>query len=112
MKIKLIEDIISFLEIEDNWDGYGGVAPKIDVVSKTLFLLAYIDKDKITDYFPNPHGTISIEFKAEGKILSLEIGNDFFAYYINSATTETIFLNNQEYSAKDIELLNKNIQKL
>ena len=74
----LKDEIESFLELKNNWDGYGAT-PVINEVAQSakqlIPLLTSYFIDRITDVFPNPHGTITIEWENRKKEkLSLEIG--------------------------------------
>ncbi|SRR5260221_7551033 len=77
-------EIDKILALKQNWDGQGAV-PVLSEVGETsvkLFNLpAFIDG--VSDIFPNPHGTITIEWtNARKEKLSLEIGVNNYSYFV------------------------------
>ncbi len=81
---KRLDDIRN---LENNWDGYGAYHPSPLIISKTeKFIsllshhnyLAYLDPDLI---YPNPNGTITIEFETDTILISLEIGEKTANYF-------------------------------
>ncbi len=81
----LTELINSFGELEENWDGYGGIPVIKDIIDITLKLIEDIGnhKDKIDDIFPNSHGTITIEWITNSnEKLVLEIGVNNYSYFL------------------------------
>jgi len=88
-------EIKNFEELGENWDGYGAVPviPEIARVAETLLNILGSFIDGITDVFPNPHGTITIEWENRNdEKLSLEIGKDNYSYFIrfNNETPELV----------------------
>ena len=87
MNIVDVKSILSDLEkINDNWDGYGGSKPLEEIIERTnnfvTTKLTTIELDKLTDIYPNPNGTISLEFeKNKSRRISLEIGLNSASYY-------------------------------
>lgn len=95
-------------EIEDNWDGYGGIKPNEIILEKTeTFLkekLTTIELDKLTDIYPNPNGTISLDFKRDiHRMISLEIGMDKISYYFRLDSEKTNY--NDHSDIDDIKLI-------
>lgn len=72
--------------LRDNWDNYGGYAPNSTIVNKVEDFLESLPK-KYTDLleddsiFPNPHGTISVEWRKSNYILSIEFGEEKSSFY-------------------------------
>ena len=115
MENKLIDDIITFSKIGNNWDGYCGVPTKLDVIRNTLLLLTYIEskcRDKITEYYPNPHGTISLECENENILVSVEVGKDSFGYFISNNNGEMEYFNKQLLEENYFDKLKKRIEAL
>lgn len=76
-KTELQEYLDEIKLLEDNWDGYGAIKVSEDVINKfNEFINALEDNhfNLIDDLFPNPNGTITIEFDKDDKRLVLEIG--------------------------------------
>lgn len=81
-KFEVLDDITMFSTIGINWDGFGGYAPSEKCVINTLKIIGTLDNNltnKVTNYFPNPHGTISVEFK--DYLLMMEVGDSTFTWF-------------------------------
>jgi hypothetical protein len=73
------EVISSFAHLEEDWDGYGASVPRtqtirqaqklIDLLPKKVFTLLHVD-----DIWITPYGTIEMDFKKRGNLVSVEIG--------------------------------------
>jgi hypothetical protein len=96
----LKNQIDSFTELEANWDGYDGVALLETISTKAKQFIALLDDiyiDKITDLYPNTHGTITIDWDNEkGEKLSLEIGENNHSYFIDKIDSKPSFFNAQD----------------
>jgi hypothetical protein len=95
----LKEEIDNFATLENNWDGYGATPVVNNIVqsAKQLIpLLASYFIDHVTDVFPNPHGTITIEWENRKKEkLSLEIGENNYSYFVKYNNTNPKFINGE-----------------
>lgn len=82
-------EIESFVNLSDNWDGYAAIPlyKPTAIKAKTFLLEIQEFVQYIDDIFPNPYGTLTIEFvnKEKDIKLSLEIGLTKYGYF----TTET-----------------------
>jgi hypothetical protein len=84
------KEIDDFTLLKSNWDGYGGT-PVLDTIAQIAkqFIPMLNDSfiDRITDIYPNPHGTITIEWKnSKNEKLSLEIGEKNYSYFVKYQT--------------------------
>ncbi|QOD59428.1 hypothetical protein H9I45_08580 [Polaribacter haliotis] len=113
-KKEVIQDILSFKSLVNNWDGYKALPLEIESASNTIYLINLLD-DKIVgsldDLYPNPHGTISFEWtnKLNEKVY-LEVGNESFSYFAKFNSSEPLFFDNLEISDENIEMLAKYIR--
>lgn len=115
MNIVEVKSILSDLEnINDNWDGYGGSKPLEEIIERTnnfvTTKLTTIELDKLTDIYPNPNGTISLEFeKNKSRRISLEIGINSVCWYFRVEENNVEFNDNMEINddklINDIKLL-------
>jgi len=74
-----------FVGLENNWDGYGGVPLLKSIANKAKSFIPLLSGDlidKISDIFPNNHGTITIEWENKKEKLSLEIGETNYSYFV------------------------------
>lgn len=84
------ELFIEFTELNENWDGYGGIPllPEIAKIANNFILLLNTSQvDAITDIYPNPHGTISFEWNGNIGKMVLEIGKSGYSYFIQYLTS-------------------------
>jgi hypothetical protein len=113
---ELLMEIDNFKKLEYNWDGYGAIPVEKDSINNTINILEKIGDDnisKVNGIYPNTHGTISIEFENnQSEKLNLEIGNTYFAYYLELNGLDVKFYNNLIFSHENIENLIKNINLL
>lgn len=116
IKDEIIQEILSFKSLKENWDGYGAIPLEVQSASNALSILNKIDDksiSKINEIYPNTHGTVTIEFENQNlEKLNLEIGNNSFAYYLELNNMEVSFFNNLSFSNENIKELIKNIQSI
>ena len=82
---ELIEQINEISLLSENWDGYNAIPVLPEIIEKTKQFINYLPKDvinKVTDIYPNPNGTISIDFENNNDKLGLEIGKTSASYFI------------------------------
>jgi hypothetical protein len=114
--------IDSFVNLKKDWDGYNGVPVFDDIATKAKSFISILDDtfiDKISDVFPNPTGTLVIEWENDSEEkLSLEIGQDNFSYFIRYKNNPPEFINGENVTdnLKDIQsslckLFGKEIRK-
>ncbi len=111
----LKDEIDSFLELKNNWDGYGA-SPVINEVAQAtkrlIPLLASHLIDRVTDVFPNPHGTITIEWENRTKErLSLEIGQNNYSYFVKLNNTNPKFINGENILT-DLKVITSDLGEL
>lgn len=78
-------------KLQSNWDGYGAMAPSPDILEKVRLFLKNIPSQllsilDVNDIYPNPNGTITIEWHHSENLASLEFGINTANYFtrINS----------------------------
>jgi len=96
----LIQEVENFVSLQENWDGYKSVPvlPEIGEIAKNLFrILDARDIENVSDIFPNPNGTISVEWENNLKEkLSLEIGESNYSYFIKRQNEPPTFVNGKD----------------
>lgn len=104
-KKDIIEKIVAFKTLVNNWDGYGSIPLEVKTATNAIQLLDFLPEmviGRITDFFPNPQGTINFVWENEShEIVSLEIGNDTMSYYIKTSDQEPRFFNNIEINEEE-----------
>lgn len=108
-KNTLVKEILSFKSLNNNWDGYGSYPLEVESASNALMLLDKFSEEiisKIIEVYPNPHGTVSMEWENSSKeTLVLEIGNTSMSYFVEILGKETIYQNNKPFNATEINKL-------
>lgn len=94
MKNKILESIKTFTELEHNWDGYGAV-PLLDQIYLNGVLIINELNILPEDYFPNPHGTLSLEYEINDGILFIEIGLTGLTYSFKDQSEDSIPINGE-----------------
>lgn len=115
-KHSIIRNILSFKSLNRSWDGYNAIPLEIDSATNAIELIDLIGENlfcKINDYYPNPNGTITLEWtnKLDEKI-SVEVGNNSYSYFVDLSSKEVQFFNNQYANKKDAKKLAEYIQIL
>ena len=112
---QLADEISNFTVLVQNWDGYNAIPVYPEIANKTISFLKKFDPlwlNNISDIFPNPAGTITIEWeKNSDESLILEIGKNNYSYFIKYKNKDPLF-----YDGLDIlshfEDFAKNLSKL
>ncbi len=102
--------IDNFVDLDDNWDGYGGIPVYPEVAKNAKKILRTLDPEyvrKITDIFPNPHGTVTIEWENNKGKFSLEIGKSSFSYFVDLNDGQPKGLNGT--GLPDVKLIEANL---
>lgn len=115
-KEELIEEILSFKSLKENWDGYGAIPLEVKSASNSLNILNKLDFaciSKVNEIYPNTHGTVTVEFENKySEKLHLEIGNDSFAYFMELNEIGVSFYNDLSFSDENVKELIKNIRSI
>lgn len=83
---ELKEIVKSFSLLKEDWDGYGGYPPSNKVVANSIYLIEGLPSEVFVDYdnenlFPNPNGTISIEWRKNQNVVGVEIGKEYGVFF-------------------------------
>ena len=110
----VIKEIVSFVRLNHNWDGYEAVPLEVESAANAIMLTNQLSDnvllDKLTNLYPNPHGTISFEWENESnEILSLEVGNTSFSYYAQFNSTGIQQFDNMAITITEISKLSSSI---
>ncbi|MBA7518354.1 hypothetical protein ES705_10424 [subsurface metagenome] len=110
----IVSNILSFHTLKQDWDGYGAIPSNVKTCANSISFLVEVKefKDYITEVYPNPHGTISIEWEnLNNERLVVEIGEDGFSFYIKCDAEPLI---TGEFDTSDIaaEKISRHLKKL
>lgn len=115
-KYSIIESILSFKSLNNNWDGYNSIPLEIKSASNAILLLDLIGDDlfcSVKDFYPNPNGTISFEWNnSEDESVFLEVGNTTFSYYVTYNSIDTKYFNKQVVNEENSKLLSTFIKAI
>jgi hypothetical protein len=81
----IIDRIKELSSLPNNWDGYGALPVFDDCISNAIRVISdvHISGKDITEVYANTNGTVSIEWEHNDNLISVEIGKDSFAYYVD-----------------------------
>lgn len=91
---KVVDRIIEFVKLKDNWDGYGAIPIKeLTLVSLVKYLRSVFSdeslyKPDVEDIYPTPYGSIVIDFETERGLVSSEIGSSDFGFFTDYNESE------------------------
>lgn len=115
-KKEIIQSILSFKSLINNWDGYKALPVEIESAGNTIHLINLLEDDligRINDFYPNPQGTISFEWMNYlNEKVYLEIGSKSFSYFAKFNSSEPLFFDEIEISNENIEILSRYIKAI
>lgn len=115
-KKDLIEKILSFKSLCNNWDGYSSIPLEVQSATNSILMIEWIGESlfgSLEDFYPNPHGTISFEWVNNLKeCLVLEVGNSSMSYYYELLGNKTVYVDNKKICEKETELIAQIISSL
>ena len=100
------EEIRAFAYYMDNWDGYGAIRPLSECLNHALEIVRNkkINLDFLTDIYPNPNGTLSLEWEQADNEIGLELGKEEFSFFAHFGEQHS-YNNKKRYAAEEIERL-------
>lgn len=111
----IVSDILSFQALKNDWDGYGAYALENLSGVNSISILENLGLElygKLDDYYPNPNGTLSFEWRNQKSILALEIGNDEFTYFFKESLENKFYRNNLPFEKKNIKMLKEDLYRM
>lgn len=113
---EFINEVLSFKTLQNNWDGYGAIPSGVKCTGKVISLAYKLPSKqiaKISEVFPNPNGTVTLEWENHsGERLVAEVGKNTFSYYVKLNSFDPKFYNEVLASDEGIYELSQNIKKL
>ncbi len=99
----------NFDKLKNNWDGYGAleVEQESHLSVKKLFSSGTFNLFPESNIFPNPNGTITIEWENNSGYANLEVGNKLFTFFVEFSNNEY-----QEESGNNSTIVSKIIYHL
>jgi hypothetical protein len=105
----LIKGIADFTRLPKNWDGYEAIPLQKSNFSNATFLITLLSRSsirKISDYFPNANGTLTIEWEnSKDEKVSVEVGGSTFSYYVKLDAQSPLFFNGNTFTDSEITKL-------
>ncbi len=69
-------------KLQDNWDGLRANSVSGACIENTGRIISDLDTDVASpEIYPNPNGTLTLDWETGGQLLSIEIGDDRFSTY-------------------------------
>lgn len=106
LREEAMDVVRAFANFQDDWDGYGAIRPLSECLNHALEIIRNknISLDYLSDIYPNPNGTISLEWERDDNEIGLEVGCHEFSYFAHFGGIHT-YNNRKEYVAEEIEKL-------
>lgn len=104
------DEVRTFANFQDGWDGYGAVRPVAECLNHALEIIRNknIKLEYLTDIYPNPNGTLTLEWELDDKEIGLEVGSREFSYFAHFGEHHS-YNNRKPYVAEEIEKLSEYI---
>ena len=104
------DDVRTFANFQDGWDGYGAVRPVAECLNHALEIICNknIRLEYLTDIYPNPNGTLTLEWEQGGNEIGLEVGSHEFSYFAHFGEHHS-YNNRKPYVADELEKLSEYI---
>ena len=103
----VLEQILSFVSLKNNWDGFGALPTGVKCAKAAISLLENLSDLAIImmdDILPNTNGSISMEWKNSSKEkFALSIGANSFSFYFEENSIPHFF---DKWSNNDIWKIN------
>ena len=113
---ELFAKIISFVSLQNNWDGYGAIPLETMSSINTNEIINQLPVnqiEQIDEIGPNPNGTLTISWiNNSNEEISVEIGNFVFSYYVKFNSQSPIFIDNAKINDNEINKLSDFVSKL
>ena len=106
LREEAMDEVRALANFQDDWDGYGAIRPLSECLNHALEIIRNekISLDYLTDVYPNPNGTLTLEWEQDDNEIGLELGSREFSYYAHFGEVHT-YNNRKQYVAKEIEKL-------
>ena len=100
------DEVRVFANYMDNWDGYGAIRPLSECLNHALEIIRNknISLDYLSDIYPNPNGTLSLEWEKNDNEIGLEVGKEEFSFFAHFGEYHS-YNNRKQYVAEEIERL-------
>ena len=100
------DEIRALANYMDDWDGYGAIRPLSECLNHALEIVRNekINLDFLTDIYPNPNGTLSLEWEQDDNEIGLELGKEEFSFFAHFGEQHS-YNNRKRYAAEEIERL-------
>jgi len=101
-----MDEVRTFANYSDDWDGYGAIRPLSECLHHALEIIRNknIRLDYLADIYPNPNGTLSLEWEQGENEIGLEVGKEEFSYFAHFGEYHS-YNNRKPYAAEEIERL-------
>ena len=90
----IIDKIFHFTKLEENWDGYGAIPLCVEVYENAKVILTKINTTP-SDVYPNPHGTLGVEYENDDNFLRIEIGIKAMTYSTPFISKDSVEINEE-----------------
>ncbi len=112
-RAEILTQLEDIAQLRDNWDSYGGNSISANCIENTKKIILGLDDTVVSpDIYPNPNGTITLDWETNGQTLSIEIGGTHFSsYWEKSSDAESVY-ESGEFTGKMPRLLYTTLQSM
>lgn len=114
-KTEIIIAISNFLNLSYNWDGYNSIPLCIDSANNSRIIIELLPNNLFKyfyDVYPNPHGTISLEWKNTNNEFYLEVGNTSVSFYLLEGENLLVSKDKMSFGIDSINEIRNTISRL
>lgn len=115
-KNELIQKILAFKSLIDNWDGYGAIPSEIATATQGIELISMMSArtlNKISEIFPTTNGTIGFIWENNSnERVSFEIGANDYSFYTKLNGLTPKFFSGEISNFNWISVLEEEVRKL
>lgn len=112
----IIEQILSFKSLLNNWDGYGAIPTEIKSCSNAIKLIQELSPsiiNKLSSVHPSTNGTVSFIWENnDSERVSFEIGDSNYSFYTKLNNLKPLFFDGIISDRGWIVTLEKEVKKL
>jgi hypothetical protein len=87
----LQDELKDLRELEEDWDGYGGLPPSRESVATVAIIIEWLDRFasfEVPEIGPHSNGTIGLTWEAPGREAYLEVGKTRYTGYLSGVGLE------------------------
>ncbi len=92
-RMEILTQLEDISQLQDDWDSFGANSISANCIANTKKIIRALPSTVILpEIYPNPNGTITLDWEANEQTLSIEIGDTHFSsYWVKSSDAEPVY---------------------